>query len=317
VLTQIKPQFARISALVGAIAWAIVLFIRTADSYETELIDKLLLLGVLVVVPLGLSLVARPVTNGGHSLLYRLAVFAQPLGAAAVIASFFLQQGIKAALFASAWLVVTSLVSLYGLWRLSVGRLRGIEEVSISMGLIYLSIGAGWLVMSRLGFQPLGFGDTIVLLTAVHFHYAGFAAPILTGLSGRLLAHASRVTRRLFVPAAIAVTIGTPLVAAGITASPLLALVGTLVISLGLVLLAVLVCGWVVPALHSGPVRLLLVISSAVSLISMALASLYAYSIVTKTLIVDIPHMALSHGILNAFGFTLCGLLAWAIAQSE
>ena len=315
-LAQIKPQLARTSALVGAVVWAIILFIRTAPAYETELIDKILLLGVLVVVPLGISLVASEGTGKGV-LIYRLAVIAQPFGATAVIASFFLKQGIKAALLASAWLAVTSLIALYGLSRLTLRHLLTVEEVSINVGLIYLSVGSGWLVMSRLGVQPLGFGDTIVLLTAVHFHYAGFAAPILTGLAGRMLIAATRITRRLFVLVALAVTVGTPLVAAGITVSPLLALAGTLIISLGLALLAVLVIGRIVPALASRPTQLLLVLSSASSLVAMALASLYAYSIVTRTLIIDIPHMAMSHGILNAFGFSLCGLLAWAIAGSE
>ena len=35
----------------------------------------------------------------------------------------------------------------------------------------------------------------------------------------------------------------------------------------------------------------------------MVLACLYAYSIVTHTLIIDIPHMAMTHGLLNSFGF--------------
>src|SRR6185295_9148459 len=107
-----------------------------------------------------------------------------------------------------------------------------------------------------------------------HFHYAGFAAPILTGLAGRMLADATRGVQRLFVFVAIAVTIGTPLVAAGITVSPLLALAGTLIISLGLALLAGLVIGRIVPALASRPARLLLVLSSVSSLVSMVLASL-------------------------------------------
>lgn len=317
VLQQIKPQWARTSALAGAVVWALVLFIRTAQSFETELINKILLLAVLVVVPLALSLVATPDVNGKHTLVYRLALIAQPFGAAGVISSFFLVQGIRAALLASVWLALTSLVALYGLWRLSRKALLTVEEVSIDVGLIYLSVGSVWLMMSRLGIQPLGFGDTIVLLTAVHFHYAGFAAPILAGLAGRMLSDAPRRDRQLYVVVAIAVTIGTPLVAAGITVSPLLALVGTLGISLGLGLLAVLVIGRIVPALTSRPAQLLLVLSSISSLISMVLASLYAYSIVTKTLIVDIPQMAMSHGIINALGFSLCGLLAWATNRAE
>src|SRR2546427_2725107 len=39
---------------------------------------------------------------------------------------------------------------------------------SIDAGLLYLPVGAVWFIMARLGSQPFGFGDTIVLLTAVH-----------------------------------------------------------------------------------------------------------------------------------------------------
>jgi hypothetical protein len=47
----------------------------------------------------------------------------------------------------------------------------------------------------------------------------------------------------------------------------------------------------------------------------MLLASVYAYSIVAKRLIVDIPRMAIIHGMANAFGFGLCGLIAWSIVR--
>lgn len=316
-LGQGNPQVARSSAVLGAAVWAIFLFVRTTPSDETDLIDKILLLGVLVVVPLGLSLVATPGKNARHFLAYRLAVIAQPFGAAAVIAAFFLKQGINAALLAAVWVGVTSLIALYGLWRLTLKELLTPAEVSIDVGLIYLSVGSGWLIMSRLGMQPLGFGDTIVLLTAVHFHFAGFAAPLLTGLAGRRLRLAARRTQRAFLLASIAVTIGTPVVAAGLTVSPVLALVGSLVISSGLAVLAVLVIAAVVPRLSSRPARVLLFLSSASSIIAMALASLYAYSIVTRTLVIDIPQMAMSHGVINAFGFSLCGLLGWAIVRPE
>jgi hypothetical protein len=44
----------------------------------------------------------------------------------------------------------------------------------------------------------------------------------------------------------------------------------------------------------------------------MVLASLYAYSIATHTLILTIPMMAKTHGILNAFGFVTCNLIVWS-----
>ncbi|MCU1267910.1 MAG: rane protein [Acidobacteria bacterium] len=310
------PKLSRASALAGTVIWELGFFSHSSTLIETELINKVLLLAVLVIVPLGLSLAATD-QEEENSLLFRLAIFAQPIGAAAVVVSFFLKQGIAAALFSSAWLVVAGLLSLHGLSRLLSPKLRVFEEVSISAGLIYLSVGSGWLIMSRLGIQPLGFGDTIVLLTAVHFHYAGFAAPILSGLAGRVLVHQSVSVQRLFALVVLGVIAGTPLVAAGITLSPSLGLAGTVIISCALLLLGILVIGWIVPGITRRSVQLLLVLSSISPFISMTLASIYAYSIVAKKLIIDIPQMALTHGLINALGFSLCGLLAWTIFRAE
>jgi hypothetical protein len=112
------------------------------------------------------------------------------------------------------------------------------------------------------------------------------------------------------VIAAICVIAGTPLVAAGITASPVIALVGATVISWGLFCLALLNLGWIVPGLEPFP-KVLLMVSSLASIHAMVLACIYAYSIVFHKLIVDIPQMAMTHGIANSFGFALCGLTAW------
>jgi hypothetical protein len=117
--------------------------------------------------------------------------------------------------------------------------------------------------------------------------------------------------------AVVAIIVGTPLVAAGITFSPLLALIGAVVIALGLILLAVLVVVWIVPSLESLPAKILLLVSSISTVPAMTLAFLYAYSIVFKKLIVDIPQMAMTHGVINAFGFALCGLLGWAILEAK
>ena len=78
-------------------------------------------------------------------------------------------------------------------------------------GLIFLAVGGAWTVASRFGLRPLDFKDIIVLLTGVHFHYAGFVLPLLTGWAGRRLR-----TTALRV-AAVGVVVGVPLVAPGIT----------------------------------------------------------------------------------------------------
>ena len=283
------------------------------DSQETRLIHAILLLGVVVIIPLGLSL--APLNDTDNLVVYRAAVLLQPVGAVLVFVSLVLGQGNVPAALAASWLLVTGLVALLGLSRLLRPELRTASEISISAGLIFLPIGAIWLIASRLGIQPFGFGDTIVVLTAVHFHFAGFAAPILAGLAGRRLPQGATL-RRVFAFTVACIIAGTPLVAAGITFSPVAALIGASIISAGLVTLSVLVCGWVVPSL---PFRaqLLLVISSLATLPAMALACTYAYSIVFHKLIIDIPQMAMTHGIANAFGFALCGMLAWSIVDSS
>jgi hypothetical protein len=80
-------------------------------------------------------------------------------------------------------------------------------------------------------------------------------------------------------------------------------------------LLAIFVIGWVLPRVSSVAARLLLSLSSFSSAAAMVLACVYAYSIVTRTLLIDIPQMAMTHGLINAFGFVLCGMLAWTISD--
>jgi YndJ-like protein len=300
-------------ALAGGAAWLVLLPFSLSDSPEGELIQRILLLGVLVIVPLGLALISA--VSERKSVLLQLAGASQPFAALAVIISGFLEQGFVAAGLAVLWLLTTSLIGLAGLISLTrLGHSRGpaVATLSVLAAMIYLPVGAVWLIMSRLGIQPLGFGDTIVLLTAVHFHFAGFAAPLLTGLTGYHLQVSGKI-RSLYPFSVICVIAGTPLVAAGITLSPVLALVGAIIISLGLLSLALINFVCIVTYVPSLLPRMLLVISTLSVIPAMALAGVYAYSIVFHKLIVDIPQMAITHGVINAFGFALCGLAAWAL----
>lgn len=303
-----SSKFARISASAGVVAWLLLLLTTTSELRETEVIHKVVFFGMLVVVPLGLSLVPAPEQSG--SSLYRLAVLAQPIAALPAIASFYFETGPLAAALSSAWFILSGLIALFGLMRFNSRGLYPLEESVIDAGLVYLTVAGVWLVVYRLGVQPFDYGETIILLTVVHFHFAGFAAPIIAGMSGRVLAtreHPQAVFR--FVVFAIVASM--PLVAAGITFSPWLGLIGTVLLSAGLVTLAVLTVGWVIPAITPLTSRLLLFVGALSICFAMVLACLYAYSLPMKLLIIDIPTMALTHGILNAFGFVACSLLAW------
>ena len=304
-------QFARTSAAVGGLIWIAALLIQTGDSPETDLIQKIFLLAVFVIVPLALSLISP----NEDSIALRIAAWAQPISATLCFVSFFIAQGVVAGILASFWLALTVLIALAGILRLASSTPRLTSEQSINVGMVYLPIGGAWLLASRLGIQPLGFGDTIVLLTAVHFHFAGFAAPVLTGLAGRAVSNRTAASRAVTL-AALATVIGTPIVAAGITLSPTVALVGALVVTLGLTLLGVVVIGYVSPLISSRIARVFLLAGSLSSCAAMVLACLYAYSIVSHTLIIDIPHMAMTHGLLNSLGFALCSLLAWSFEKN-
>jgi hypothetical protein len=306
---MISPnKFARTSAVVGALAWVITLLFRTGDSSETELIQKMFLFAVFVIVPLAISIISV----SEESIPLQIATFAQPIAALLCFASFLTSQGLGAGILVLPWFAVISLIALAGLMRLFISHRRQSFELSISAGMLYLPVGGAWLLASRLGLQPLGFGDTIVLLTAVHFHFAGFAAPVLAGLAGRYLRDRGMLSVVASVSAG-AIVFGTPVVAAGITLSPFMALAGASIVTLGLTLLAILSISFVVPTLKSRAAQLLLIVASSSSLVAMLLAVIYAYSIVTHKVIVDIPHMAMTHGLLNSFGFAFCGLLAWAL----
>ena len=308
--------FARRSAAVGALAWLLLLLPRTSDSHETELIHKIVFFAMLVIVPLGLSLltVAEPKIS---AVLYRLAVLAQPVAATITIASFFVDKGPLSASLSAVWLVVSGIVALLGLSRFTARGLYPMPDSSIDAGLLYLPVAGGWLIMYRLGVQPFDYGETIILLTVVHFHFAGFAAPIIAGLTGKLLWTTNRRPGRLYTFTVFAIVAAMPLVAAGITFSPWLGLIGTLLLTTGLVILAAFTIGRVLPAVPSLSSRLLLLVAALSSCTAMVLACLYAYSLTAQILILRIPTMAMTHGLLNAFGFVTCSLLAWSSINAK
>src|SRR6267143_5048979 len=127
-------NLSRRSAGVGAVVWSICLFFRTGDSIETELIQKVFLLAVFVIVPIGLSLTATPSRHGTHSRIYFLAAVAQPVGAVAALVSFFVEPGITAALLAAIWFVINILIALNGLSRFLQRGFYPWEETVIDVG---------------------------------------------------------------------------------------------------------------------------------------------------------------------------------------
>lgn len=283
----------------GAAVWLVLMAWRAADGLN--LVVPLFLLAPLVLVPFGLRLV-------GEGPWLRIARAAQPLGAAGATLSFLLPVGPAVAAVAAAWLAVAAVLALHGLGRLWSRRTLHLPELCVDVGLLALPVGAGALVLSRLGAMPLGFGEPIVLLTAGHFHYAGFATLVLTGRAGRALA----TPRGAYRLAAVGTLTGTPMLAAGITLSPTLELAGAAVLVTALLLSSLITLSRIQPRLAPGLGRSLITVSAASVWVGMALAAAYAWGEFRGEPVLGLIDMARLHGCTKAIGYALCGLVGWA-----
>ena len=262
------------------------------------LIAGLLCVALVVVVPLALEFLE--VTRGP-----RLAAAA---AGAVASSSFLVDEGSVAGAIAATWLLVPLTLAARHLAQ----RRWGFEQAVSGIAVIYLLMGAGWLVTSRSGARPFGFGDVVVELTAVHFHYAGAVASLLAlQLVTWLRASGSRHVRVATIALVLVVT-ATAVTAAGFAlTTPSLGALGALMFSVGLVLGAALILSEVRPVIPNG--GLLLTVSALSVVASMALAIAYSTGEWLGTPAPTIAMMARTHGMLNAFGFCLAGILGWRL----
>jgi len=201
------------------------------------------------------------------------------------------------------------LLAVAGLARANERGLYPLPETLVDAGLAYSPMGAVALVLFHLD-VTLWFDPTIVFLTAVHFHFAGFALPVLAGVTGRHLDGFEGATR----PIAGVVLVGPALVAVGISFSPLVEVVAVGAFTLAVAGFGLLVLVRVVPSLDAVPAAL--VGASALALpASMALALAYGIAAFSgaNPLGLSIGRMVALHGSLNAYGFALCGVLGWRL----
>lgn len=294
----VPAAIARYSAMGGAMLWLI-----AALGFGLSPIQILFLIAPLVIVPLGLPQAALTDRDGQGSALLTWLIRLQPLAALLLWVSFAFAPGELAAMLALPWVLLTFACGLYGVLRHLPHGFSDAGEVAIDAAFVFIPVGGAWLLASRLGQPMMGFHEPLVLLTAVHFHFAGFAATLLTGLTGRL-----DVPRRLYRWIVAGVISGIPLLAVGIAFLPWLEVVSAAVFAVSLAALALL---WLqaVPRLRSGAILLTMAASSI--LISMGFALTFALAEFLGRVWVTIPQMAALHGALNAVGFALPALIAF------
>lgn len=311
-LVDEPSRYALRSAWLGGIVWLAALAWRPPSPLAPEWGAALLLLAPLVLVPLTLRLVEPDGTWIILRAAWRMAVLLQLPAAIVLLPAFFLSQGLIAVALALPWLITTLLIAFTGILRMRLLRSRVFAEISINAGLLYIAVGGVWLLLDRLGARPLQFEASIVMLTAIHFHYAGFLLPLFTGLAGR---ERQERTAKL---AAIGVILGVPLVALGITATQLgfnpgfEALAALFTSCAGLV--AAVLHMRVAWQQHSFGVKILFMLCGLALMFGMLQAALYGVRFYLVLEWPAIPWMRALHGTANALGFGLLGVLGWSFA---
>jgi len=312
--------------LAGAGLWAALATVAALTG-AFGMIETLVMLAVLVVVPLALHLSvpaanAEPADSRLNAIIKRighphtLAQKLQPFAAVFVPVAFLLPAGISAGALALPWLVVCGLIALSGALAFYQRRVRTIEAFVMNAGLLMVPIGGVHLLLSRLGMKSAGFGEPIVLLTAIHFHYTAFAAPVMAAQLGKRVRAVLAPAYPLYAAVALGLVAATPLTAVGFLFSPLLKVIAAVLVCvsvMGLCLLALLA----VSDLPGRTAKYLIAASAICGALGMALAALYASGEFAGKLLITIPQMAALHGVLNGLGFVSCGLLGWTLAARE
>jgi hypothetical protein len=256
-------------------------------ALPAPLIARILMLAPLVIVP---RLLRWP---GWPALLAAL-----PL-----VIAFALPPGPIAAVLTGPWIVL-SFAALAATVREALPRLRVLltldrtPDLGNAAATGFLAVGATFLTTDRLGLQPLGFAPVIILLTAVHFHFAGFG----------LLTIASRLARRLawITLPVVGLILGIPITALGFVLDSLwIGAVGAVIVGgSGLVVGLGLLAALPAPSLDRVAWRL----AGLALLIAMPLGIGWSVALLVGASLMPLDLMVRTHGVLNALAVTLVAL---------
>ena len=287
-------------------------------------LHALLMLSVLVLMPIGLRIGGKSGDakvqwiEGMAGYLLGLSLLFGPVDPRVLMSSHPVDERVVPLGFLGSlpWLLVRGRAAaavLVGWIRVGVPRPA---SLCMESARIFPAIGAAWLVAHRANWTPFGFDPLIVLLTAAHFHHAGFTLPWMAGLNAK----AKPGCWTWF--SCVSILAGVPLVAAGITCThfgvlPFVEPFGVTILVLGALGVAVsqLLRGIEFRSGLSIWTRTGFVISGASLLVAMLLAMSFGLRYVFPRFALTMPQMWMIHGTLNAFGFGLCGILAWRGAE--
>ena len=274
------------------------------------MIESLFAIALAIAVPLGVLLTLELL--GDEPASRRRALLPVGFGAAAAIAGLAAGRGAVGAVLAVPWWFVvggSGLVVLVRVVRdLTAGRLRAEPwRISVAIAVGFLVVGTTWLIIDRAGLQPFGFGRTIVLLTAVHFHVAGFVLTLAGALAAR-----ERPGRGIHIALA-ALVVGTPLTALGFFGLPIVSWVGATLVAAGGIGIGIATV-MISRRLADSLARPALLVGGGTLFVTMPLAVGYATGTTFGIPFLDIPAMAAIHGGLNVVAFAVPTMVGWTRA---
>lgn len=279
-------------------------------------VHSLLLLSLVVLMPLGNALIGKAEKarwrwiEGISACLVGLSLLVSPVDPRVMFASSRIVP--LGFLCSMPWLLVRTRVAATVLFEWIRGGMPGHAKLCMQSAQVFAAIGAAWLVANRAHWTPWRFDPLIVLLTATHFHHAGFTLPLMAGLNAK--AKPNWLTKS----SCIAILAGVPLVAVGITCThvgvlPFMEPLGVAVLVAGAFGVAVIQMMRGIE-FRSGLgcwTRAGYIVSGATLFVAMFFALGFGLRYVFPNLTLTMPQMWMIHGTLNAFGFGLCGILAW------
>jgi len=303
------------NAQLGGFFWVALVVTSRSRFARLNTIELLFLLAPLVVVPVGLELCARLVRAEQLGVSLRVVRWIQFPAAVCAIAAFWRPPGIMAATLALPWLALGCFMGVVALRKLIRGALKRLNTACVVASFLYLPIGCAWFTASRLGISPMGFQEPIVLLTAVHFHFAGFAAPLLALAAESGIKTGNSVARGIFRVVAAGVLAGPGLLATGFVIGPRLKLTAALLVACSELALSIYFLA-AIRTLRPRLAQAFVGVSAISVLFAMILAAVWAIGEFPLQPFVHLDEMARFHGTANGIGFILCGLVGWTLVAN-
>jgi len=273
--------------LAGLVAW-----VAAVALVPAPLAARILLLAPLVIVPRLIELLPA------RAWLTGLGGWPSFAAALPLLVAFSLSPGPVAAAFAMPWLAFaltgTASAIRHGLAHLPLILTPGrLPDLGIDVSLGFWGVGAAFVVIDRLGVET-GFSPAIVLLTATHFHFAGFGLLAVAGVLAT-----SRPWLRVSL---LGLIVGIPLTAVGfvLSSDPINAVGALIVGSSGIGVAIALLTGHVV-----GGQSWLARAAGVALLVGMPMGIAWSLAILTGVAFIDLETMVRSHGAVNAIAVLL------------